>query len=220
MFGGIRAMMENNKSYGSHYEDRGAGIICMRRKDKKWYQSYGYNSPIQSQMSSHNGPRKRQMGYPRMDLRERCIINGHIFAVVIDSGSMENIIGKDTVKRLGISTEKHPNPYTLEAKETRQIFALVSKPEISCGDEVGNIPDLLRPLMFDIKEVMPEEVLDELPPMRDIQHCIDLIPGASFPNLPHYRMSPVKSVILKEKEELLRNGHIQKSLISVFYLLR
>ena len=53
-------------------------------------------------------------------------------------------------------------------------------------------------MVKEFKDAFPGELPDELPPLWDIQHQIDLVSGLSFSNRPHYRMSP------KEHEELRR----------------
>ena len=51
-------------------------------------------------------------------------------------------------------------------------------------------PEEVKPVLKEFKDVFPEKLPDHLPPMHDIQHTINFVPGATLRNLPHYRMSP------------------------------
>jgi hypothetical protein len=68
-------------------------------------------------------------------------------------------------------------------------------------------------LLQEYMDAIPSELLPGLPPMRGIEHKIDLIPGASLPNRAAYRTNPDETKeIQRQVQDLLDDGYICESL--------
>ena len=67
-------------------------------------------------------------------------------------------------------------------------------------------------ILEEFADIVSEEILFGLPPMRDIQHQIDLILGLALPNKPTFRMSLKENEELKKQvNDLFDKGCIQES---------
>ncbi|XP_075074421.1 uncharacterized protein LOC142162021 [Nicotiana tabacum] len=71
------------------------------------------------------------------------------------------------------------------------------------------VPPCIEKLLEENQDVMPEELPKHLPPRREVDHKIELEPGAKPPAFAPYRMAPPALEELKKQlKELLDAGHI------------
>ena len=104
-----------------------------------------------------------------------------------------------------------------ENKENGVVYAVIMK-EVGIKDagSISSIPKATE-LLNNFSDIAPANLPSELPPLHNIQHSIDFMPGSQLPNLLAYRMNPIKYAELKRQvEELLSKGFICKSLSPCF----
>ena len=95
---------------------------------------------------------------------------------------------------------------------TGEVFALVLTEANGDGQE---LPPQVLSLVEEFADVAPEDLPSGLPPMRDIQHCIDFVPGAAIPHKAPYRMSRKEHEELQRQvHDLLEKGYVRESLSS------
>ena len=66
------------------------------------------------------------------------------------------------------------------------------------------VPRSIKELIQSFEDIFPKELHTELPPMRDIQHAVDFIPGSALPNRAANSMTPMENDQLNRRvQELL-----------------
>ena len=76
-----------------------------------------------------------------------------------------------------------------------QIIVLVAR-EVAKESHEMILPEV-APIITKFADVFPNDLPDQLRPMRNTQHAIDLIPGATLPNLMNYRMNSIEHAELQ-----------------------
>jgi hypothetical protein len=92
--------------------------------------------------------------------------------------------------------------------------ALVCRKVLFSLDDITTpLPRAITNLLQEFKDVFPTEIPLGLPPLRGIEHQIDLIPGASLPNRAVYRtnLEEMKKN-QRQVQELLDNRYVRESL--------
>ncbi|GJU46344.1 RNA-directed DNA polymerase [Tanacetum coccineum] len=169
--------------------------------------------------------------------RTKCTFKGKIYDMIIDGGSCENVfsIGKSYKDEVWCEVipmdaahillghhwqfdrkTKHDGfQNTYSFKKDGVNITLVPFDFRQTQAEGFNLfmKKTVQPLLREFTDVIPDDIPPGLPAMRDVQHCINFIPGSAIPNRPAYRMNPKGFAELQRQvTELLEKGLIRESM--------
>ncbi|CAA7058081.1 unnamed protein product [Microthlaspi erraticum] len=77
-----------------------------------------------------------------------------------------------------------------------QVLLMIFKENMFSSQEEKELPSEIQSLIAKYKDIFPDDIPIGLPPIRGIEHQIDLVPGVPLPNRPAYRVNT------KEAKEL------------------
>jgi hypothetical protein len=96
---------------------------------------------------------------------------------------------------------------------TRVLIILEYKDTLLPPNNLTSISSVIAHVLQDYNDVFREETQDGLPPLRGIEHQIDLVPRVALPNRPTYQTNPEKTKeIQRQVQALLDKGYMHESL--------
>jgi hypothetical protein len=95
------------------------------------------------------------------------------------------------------------------------IFLVYRESYLNLDETNQSLPSLAVSLLQEFDDVFPEEMPNELPPIRGIEHQINFVPEVAIPNQPAYRSNPEETKELQRQvEDLMNKGYVRESMSS------
>jgi hypothetical protein len=156
--------------------------------------------------------------------------------IIIHPMTPEQIVKDDLARAVKTAKEQEPSPSTSDKTDiklnapvllaTRADFDDIQDAHLPCYALVCSsvlvslydapsldIPPAVADLLQEYTDVFPKDLPPGLPPLRGIEHLIDLIPGAQLPNCALYRTNQDETKEIQcQVQALLDKGYIHESL--------
>jgi hypothetical protein len=130
--------------------------------------------------------------------------------IVIDSVAIDVILGMETLARWGVRIDCAHRIVHLSTPDGKEVTVSASEPSGFLCQVEARPTDGIR-VVSEFPEVFPDD-LPGMPPDRDIEFSIDLLPGSAPIAKRPYHMAPVEhEEVKKTVDELLAKGYIRRS---------
>ncbi|XP_027912354.1 uncharacterized protein LOC114171680 [Vigna unguiculata] len=129
--------------------------------------------------------------------------------VVLKPLSPQEVCHDQVRLREKIMREKKDLEKIAKEREVRKVllarqplYMLICKPVLNTNPEFPtSLPSSISSILQEFKDVFPSDLPSGLPPLRGIEHQVDLIPGATIPNRPAYRSNPEETKEIQRQKD-------------------
>ncbi|WVZ89245.1 hypothetical protein U9M48_035671 [Paspalum notatum var. saurae] len=171
----------------------------------------------QQQQGRQNAPQQQQQGHPNQQNKaplqgkyQHKGVEFRIGLLVIDSMDIDIILGMDTLEKWGVKIDCAQRTVHLASSDGQEVGISASSPLGYLHQMEARPTDNIR-IVCDYPDVFPDE-LPGMPPDRDIEFLIELLPGIASIAMRQYRMAPIEHEEFKKNiDELLAKGYIRPS---------